>query len=371
MSESTALIIIVDDEVPQMKALCDTLRDGGGYATAGFTAAAAALARLRETRFDLLLTDLMMPEMDGIALMREAQAIDPDLLCIIMTGRGTIATAVEAMKTGAFDYVLKPFKLSVILPVISRALAVRNLRLENLALQEDLRQHVARLEAVNREMQDFCHFAAHDLRAPLRAVDGFGRMLEEDHAAQLDDEGRRLLSVVRAESARMSRLIDDLLEFSRSGRQALQVVPVDMAALAREVASRLSPEYPASRIEILSLPQAPGDPALLRQVWTNLIGNALKYASKKAEPRIAVGGRQYGAEAEYWVNDNGIGFDPRHAGKLFGAFQRLHSSDEFSGTGVGLALVQRIVVRHGGRVWGEGRPNEGARFGFALPAARS
>jgi len=367
-SAPLARILIVDDEAAQMRALCDTLRDGGGYETCGYSDAAAALAALREARFDLLLTDLMMPGMDGIELLREAQKTDPNLLGIIMTGQGTIATAVEAMQTGAFDYILKPFKLSVILPVLARALAMRQLQLENRALQEALRRHAAELEAVNRELEAFSYSVSHDLRAPLRAVDGYARMLEEDCAAQLGDEGRRQLAAVRTHAARMEDLIRDLLEFSRSGRQPMRAARVDMAALVSEVTAELSPAYPIARIDIAALPQAFGDAALLRQVWVNLIGNALKYASKKTQPCIRIHSMVNGAETEYRVSDNGAGFDPRYADRLFGVFQRLHGADEFPGTGVGLALVQRIVARHCGRVWADGKPGEGACFGFALPA---
>src|SRR3970282_2006252 len=194
MSGVVARVLIVDDEPVQMRALCETLRDSGGYEPVGFSDGAAALRALREGRFELLLSDLMMPGMDGIALMRKAQETDPSVLCIIMTGEGSVATAVEAMKSGAFDFILKPFTLSAILPVLSRALAVRQLRLEEAAPPEGLRRSTA--------------------------VDGFAGMLEKNHAAALDTEGRRLLGVVRASCLRMGRLIDDLLRFSRLGREA-------------------------------------------------------------------------------------------------------------------------------------------------------
>jgi PAS domain S-box-containing protein len=236
------------------------------------------------------------------------------------------------------------------------------------ALNAELQRNAAMLEASNRELESFSYSVSHDLRAPLRAVDGYARMLEEDYAGTLDGEGRRLLAVVRAEAVRMGQLIDDLLSFSRTGRQALQVARVDMPALVKEVVATVAPAYPGARIEVGPLPQATGDRALLRQVWLNLVGNALKYSAKRTAPEVDIGGRA-GAEAvEYWVRDNGAGFDPRYAGKLFGVFQRLHGAAEFPGTGVGLAIVQRVVVRHGGRVWADGSPDKGATFGFALPA---
>jgi PAS domain S-box-containing protein len=235
----------------------------------------------------------------------------------------------------------------------------------NASLERRVAERTAQLEGVNKELESFSYSVSHDLRAPLRAVDGYALMLEEDFAARLDDEGRRLLGVVRKEARRMGQLIDDLLEFSRMGRQPPAKRPVDMAALAREVVEELRGERPAAGID--ALPGASADPAMLRQVWANLIGNAYKYSAKRGDARIEVGGRAEGAENLYWVRDNGAGFDMKYAAKLFGVFQRLHRADEFAGTGVGLAIVQRVVSRHGGRVWAEARPGEGACFYFTLP----
>ena len=220
---------------------------------------------------------------------------------------------------------------------------------------------------LNRELESFSYSVSHDLRAPLRAIDGFGRILEEDYGPRLDDEGRRLLGVMRSSSKHMGQLIDDLLDFSRLGRLALDRREVDMTALAREVAQELA--QGAARVEVAALPPGQADRALLRQVWSNLLGNALKYSGKRADPRVEVGGRADAAESVYWVRDNGVGFDMRYAAKLFGVFQRLHAADEFPGTGVGLAIVQRVVSRHGGRVWAEGAVGEGACFFFSLPRA--
>jgi PAS domain S-box-containing protein len=233
-----------------------------------------------------------------------------------------------------------------------------------------LQQANARLEAANRELESFSYSVSHDLRAPLRAVDGYALMLEEDYAGRLDDEGRRLLGVVRTEAARMGQLIDDLLAFARTGRQPLELTRVDMAALARECAADLSPGYPSARLEIAALPAVDGDRAMLKQVWINLIANALKYSSKQAAPRITVGGGASQDELAYWVRDNGAGFDQRYAGKLFGVFQRLHGPEEFPGTGVGLAIVQRVIARHGGRVHATSAPGAGATFTFTLPMTK-
>ncbi len=232
-------------------------------------------------------------------------------------------------------------------------------------LEARVHARTSELEATNNELESFSYSVSHDLRAPLRAVDGYARMLEEDYAARLDDEGRRLLGVVRGASMRMGQLIDDLLAFSRLGRKALACRPLDMTALVQEVLAET--EQGKARVEVGRLPPAGADAGLVKQVWNNLIGNAVKYSGKNPAPRIEIGGREADGENVYWVRDNGVGFDMRYADKLFGVFQRLHRQDEFPGTGVGLAIVQRVVTRHGGRVWAEGKPGEGACFHFSLP----
>jgi light-regulated signal transduction histidine kinase (bacteriophytochrome) len=225
------------------------------------------------------------------------------------------------------------------------------------------------LEAANNELDGFTYSVSHDLRAPLRAIDGFGRILIEDHAARLDAEGRRVLEVIRRNVGRMGQLIDDLLAFSRLGRDAMQPGRVDMTTLARTVLGEITAVETDRVIDarVAGLPDALGDPRLLRQVWVNLLGNAVKYTRQKSPAVIQVTGRAEDDEVVYTVKDNGVGFDMTYAGKLFMVFQRLHKASEFEGTGVGLALVQRIVARHRGRVWAEARPGEGAAFSFALP----
>ena len=234
-------------------------------------------------------------------------------------------------------------------------------------LESRVQQRTAELEAANKELNGFSYSVSHDLRAPLRAVDGFSRMLEEDYGARLDDEGRRLLAVVRSSTRQMGQLIDDLLAFSRLGRQEPNKGRVDMEQLAREVVAELMPQGSRALVEIGALPPAHADRALLRQVWANLIGNALKYSGKREQPRVWIGAREVDGECVYSVRDNGAGFDMRYADKLFGVFQRLHRAEEFPGTGVGLAIVQRVIGRHGGRVWAESQPGEGACFHFSLP----
>jgi PAS domain S-box-containing protein len=241
----------------------------------------------------------------------------------------------------------------------------------NASLEERVRKRTAELEAANKELEAFSYSVSHDLRAPLRAVDGFSRIVVEDYAERLDDEGRRILGVIRSESQRMGRLIDELLAFSRLGRQQMEVEPVDMQAMAREVFDELAAQEPSERhlkLDLHPIPQVTGTKMMIRQVWVNLISNAIKF-TKGRDPGVIEIGALDGEDGRpvFYVKDNGAGFDMRYYDKLFGVFQRLHSDAEFPGTGVGLALVQRIIQRHRGRVWAEGEVNHGATFSFTIP----
>jgi PAS domain S-box-containing protein len=238
-------------------------------------------------------------------------------------------------------------------------------------LNATLEQQKADLQAANRELESFSYSVSHDLRSPLRAIDGFSLMLLEDYGVQLDAEAHRYLTTIRTGTQRMGQLIDDLLAFSRIGRQPLKDMPVDMEKLAQDAAAFAVREGSgtAPRIVVSSLPAARGDPSLLQQVWQNLIGNAVKYSSKVSTPLVEVAARQEGDEVVYSVRDNGAGFDMQFAHKLFGVFQRLHGQDEFPGTGVGLAIVHRIITRHSGRIWAESVPGHGATFQFAVRRA--
>lgn len=227
-----------------------------------------------------------------------------------------------------------------------------------------------RAMVAEQELESFSYSVSHDLRAPLRVIDGFSLALLEDHGPSLPAEGQDLLGRVRQQAQRMAQLIEGLLQFSRLGRQTLEVAPVDLAALAQTVAQELQQANPdrAVEIKVSGVPPAMGDRGLLRQVLRNLIGNAFKFTHRRPDARVEVGSREDSGERVYYVRDNGAGFDMRYASRLFGVFQRLHPADEFEGIGVELALVQRIIHRHGGRVWGEGRVNEGATFSFTLGA---
>ena len=231
-----------------------------------------------------------------------------------------------------------------------------------------LLQRATQLEAANRELEAFSYSVSHDLRAPLRHVDGFANLLQKQSGAALDDQGRRFLATISESARRMGRLIDDLLSFSRMGRAHMQLAPVDLDALVTTVVR--DGRFPAGvEWQIAALPRVQGDHAMLRQVWINLIDNAVKYSGKVAHPRIEIGSQPdaNAGELVFFVRDNGAGFDMRYADKLFGVFQRLHGVTEFEGTGIGLANVRRIIARHGGRTWAESELGRGATFYFSLP----
>ena len=248
---------------------------------------------------------------------------------------------------------------------------VRDISERKRAEEETLRSE--RLEAANKELESFSYSVSHDLRAPLRAIVGFSKILIEDHSATLDQEGKRILGVVIQNTQKMSRLIDDLLAFSRFSRQALSGSSIPMKKLVEAVWDDIKSEKELSdvRFTLGDLPDALGDSPLIRQVVFNLLSNAVKYSWKKGKIAIEVEGRTEGNENVYSIKDNGAGFDMAYAAKLFGVFQRLHPEEEFEGTGVGLAIVQRIIHRHGGRVWAKGKVGEGAIFYFTLPKISS
>ena len=263
--------------------------------------------------------------------------------------------------------------LGTYLDITERKQAEDEIRQLNSALDQRVSERTAQLEAVVKELDAFSYSVSHDLRVPLRAVDGFSRILADEHAAQLDEDGLRILGVIRSETHRMGQLIDDLLAFAKLSRLPIEQEPIDMHALAQAVFDELA-EHESGRslqLDLHPLPPAYGTKAMIRQVWSNLIGNAIKFSQQRAVAEIEIG-VQEGKDgvAVYYVKDNGAGFDMRYVDKLFGVFQRLHTQQEFAGTGVGLALVQRILQRHGGSIWAVAEINRGATFSFTLPKPR-
>lgn len=227
-----------------------------------------------------------------------------------------------------------------------------------------------RIKNLDQELEAFSYSISHDLRAPLRSIDGYSKILQEDYATQLDEEGRRVLNVVMNNAKRMGKLIDDLLDFGRLGRKTIQRTQINMTSMVKHLLQDILAPEPGREVQVKigELHPAWADGDMMRQVWFNLLENAIKYTGKKQSSTIEVASYRVGdSEICYEVSDNGVGFDMQYAGKLFGMFQRLHKMQDFSGTGVGLAIVKRIISRHGGRVWATGALNDGAHFYFTLP----
>jgi signal transduction histidine kinase len=238
-------------------------------------------------------------------------------------------------------------------------------------LEQRVKDRTVQLEASNRELEAFCYSVSHDLRAPLRGIDGWSLALLEDYHDKLDEKGRQQLQRVRADTQRMGRLIDDLLLLSRVTRDPIQQGPVDLSAMAQSVAARLQETEPQRQVELAVQPglTAQGDARLLEIVFSNLLGNAWKFSGGRPLARVEFGRAAVDGRQAYFVRDNGVGFDMNYAQKLFGAFQRMHKASEFPGTGIGLATVQRVIQRHGGRVWAEAQVDRGATFYFTLDEA--
>jgi signal transduction histidine kinase len=298
---------------------------------------------------------------DGLGVLDIAMAHHGALHAAINESSAKTAPAPAIAKAAAFlAESLSPFEMSF------RGYAETNARL--IVVNDNLLQSQAAAETANRELESFSYSVAHDLRAPLRGIDGFSQALLEDYADKVDEEGRGYLNHLRESAQQMGRLIDDLLGLSRVTRAELRRSPVDLSALARSVAVELARAEPERKVAMVIADGivAEGDAPLLRIALENLLGNAWKFTGKRAEARIEVGTMSVDGGMVYFVRDNGAGFDPAYEAKLFGVFQRLHSTHEFDGTGIGLATVKRIVNRHSGRIWATGGVDRGATFYFTL-----
>lgn len=414
-------IVIAEDSPTQAEQLRFLLEDKG-YTVILTKNGKEALAAVKARKPTLVISDIVMPEMDGYALCKAIKSDEKlkDLPVIIVTSLMNLQDIVMGLECGADNFIRKPYDPKALLSRINYILANSALRKNNATrmgleiylggnkhfitsereqivdllissyeeaiqateelkirekqvstLNAALERRADELQAANSELESFSYSVSHDLRAPLRAIQGFSRILMEDFESQLGDEGLRLLKRVTDNTVRMGKLIDDLLELSRSGRASINTSEIDMQSLAQTVFNELleNREDPAPAFIIDSLHKANGDPSLIRQVWSNLLGNAIKYSSKNSSPAINVSAYREEDQIVYCVKDNGAGFDMQYYEKLFGTFQRLHSADDFPGTGVGLAIVRRIIARHRGKVWAEAKLNEGATFYFSLPAA--
>ena len=337
---------------------------------------------LRSHRYDIILSDFKLPGFDGFTALRWSVEICPDVPFICISGTVGEETAVELLKKGAVDYILKD-RLVRLPSAIQRALeeakekkahrlAVEEIQKLNAELEQRVIERTVQLEAANKELEAFAYSVSHDLRAPLRAVDGFSKFVLEDYENKLDSEGKRLLNLIRSNIQKMDQLITDLLALSRVARCELNFSGIDMTQMVISMFKETAAPDVSDKISLTvdPLPEAYADPTYMRQVWANLIANAIKFSSKEKKPLIKICGRTENGFNVYYVKDNGVGFNPEYAHKLFGVFQRLHKSDDFEGTGVGLAIVQRIIHRHGGKVWAEGAEGKGATFWFSLPVKK-
>jgi light-regulated signal transduction histidine kinase (bacteriophytochrome) len=345
---------VVEDERIVALDLAATLNNLGYTVASSVSSGEAAIEQAVTLRPNLVLMDIRLAgEIDGI---QAAEAIrkQVDLPIIYLTAHSDEPTLARARNTGPFGYVVKPFKTTEL----------------NCAIEIALHRHEieAGLREANRDLESFNYSIAHDLRSPLRGIDGFSAILIEDHTANLGPEGLDCLMRIRAGAERMRQLIDDLLRLAQIARSPYCPQKVDLTEMARKVLAGLQVASQNRAIEFVvqNSVTVEGDGPLLRIMLENLLGNARKFTSKVTAPRIEFGSTMDKGKQVGYVRDNGAGFDMQYASKLFGVFKRLHSPEEFEGTGIGLAIVQRIVNRHGGRIWAESAPDKGATFFFVV-----
>jgi signal transduction histidine kinase len=377
-STAESLVLVVEDNPDMNRFVQESLSDE--HRTEGCADGTAGLARAIELRPDLIVSDLMMPGLDGEALVQAVRS-RPELEGIpilLLSAKTDDDLRIRLLREGAQDYVVKPFHVDELRARVRNLVFIRRAcernRLLAVALQENneqLRRLAVQLEGANRELEAFSYSVSHDLRAPLRSIDGFSHALLEDYDHKLDDTAKTYLSRVRVAAQHMAQLIDDLLQLSRVSRVPIRRDHVDLSAAAQDIVEDLRQSSPARAVEVVIGEgiAAQGDPGLLRIVLQNLVGNAWKFTTKVEQPRIELGVASNDSDATgpvFYVRDNGAGFDMAYIEKLFTPFQRLHGLSEFPGTGVGLAIVQRIINRHGGRVWAEGEVGRGATFRFTL-----
>jgi len=387
-------VLAVDDSETYLRAVAEALR-ADGYDVVLARSGEEALELLSVQPVDCVLLDLIMPGIGGRETCQRVKSAPSmrDIPIVMLTAVEDRAAMIQGLGAGADDYIAKSSEFDLLRARVLAQIRRKQFEDENRLIREQLlraelesmeartAQRVAEaraalvdeLEAANAELDSFSYSVAHDLRAPLRSIDGFSLALLEDYAPALDEQGREYLSFIRESAQQMAGLIDDLLALSRVARSDLRREKVDLTGIARGIAGRLQRSHPERRAEFVIADglAGVGDAGLLTIVLENLIGNAWKYSGKRAQALIEVGGaRTPGGHKSYFVRDNGAGFDMAYAGKLFGVFQRLHSAREFEGTGIGLATVHRIIRRHGGHVWAEGKVDHGATFSFTLTGGR-
>ncbi|EAZ92590.1 ATP-binding protein [Crocosphaera chwakensis] len=379
-SEAKAKILLVEDNADMRNYLKRLLDPYYEVETANDGLEALTLIRNvsdhnnHGAMYDLILTDIMMPRLDGFELLQslrdnsEMQKIP----IIMLSARAGEEFQIEGLEAGADDYLWKPFSARQLLARVKTHLKLtqmRQVQALNETLEAQVKIRTAQLEAINEELEAFSYSVSHDLQTPLRYISSFVERLQGKLDAHADASSLRYLSIINEATSQAHRMIEDLLEFSRGSNTQLRLTQVSMEQLVQEVRSQLKPEISDRLIEwhIEPLPEVQGDPQMLRLVWQNLMSNAVKYTCNCSTAIITISSRIDDNEIVFFVEDNGAGFDMKYQNRLFSLFQRLHSQEQFAGTGVGLANVRRIIHRHGGRVWAESTVNQGARFYFSLP----
>ena len=382
-------VLAVDDSETYLQGLAEALQADGCEVVLA-RSGEEALELLAVQSVDCILLDLLMPGIGGQETCRRVKSAPNmrDIPIVMLTAVEDRQSMIQGLSAGADDYIAKSSEFDLLRARVFAQIRRKQFEDENRIIREQLLRAelesmeartakevaearaalVEELEAKNEELDSFSYSVAHDLRSPLRSLDGFSLALLEDYAEKLDEGGREYLRFIRESAQQMSQLIDDLLALSRVTRSDFQREQVDLAEMAHTVAARLQRTTPERQVEfvIANSLVVDGDANLLAIVLENLIGNAWKYSCKRAQARIEVGATSCGGRQVYFVRDNGAGFDMAYASKLFGVFQRLHSVREFEGTGIGLATVQRIIRRHGGHVWADGETDHGATFYFTL-----
>ncbi len=369
-------LLLVDDREENLLSLEVVLSDKNYELIKAHSGREALKILLTEQDFALILMDVQMPIMDGFEtaeMIRQSERLKHVPIIFLTANNNAPDNIFKGYQAGAVDYILKPFSIQILQAKVAVFVDLynktRELRIQGEHLRkinDQMAQHAEELIRINQELESFSYSVSHDLRAPLRAISGFARLLKEGYDDKLDEEGKRILGIIGNNGIKMGKLIDDLLAFSRLGRKELEKRPVDMNELVANVIIDIEKTVKHNaEIIIDELEEVKTEETLMHQVWCNLITNAIKYSSKREKPVIEVGHFIDGNEGcVYYVKDNGVGFDMSYYDKLFGVFQRLHSAEDFEGTGIGLAIVHRIITKHGGKIWAEGKPEGGATFYF-------
>lgn len=368
-------VLLIEDNQYDVVLVREALRESKYDRFQLFTASRLeeGLQLLNNEEIDIILLDLSLPDSSMLNGMIDIQSSCHKIPIIVLTGLGDEEVALQALRLGAQDYLQKGENIFDLLQrtikfAMERFHLLSEIEQGRLTLEQRVLDRTRQLETVNKELESFCYSVSHDLRSPIRTINGFCQALIEDYFDQIGSEAQDYLQRIQQATLRMDSLIQNLLRLSRLSRGEICQDNIDLSALAREIIGDLQQNYPDQNVTCIIEPQVygHGDANLLRIVLENLLINAWKFTSKTANPHIEFGSSQVDNQSVYHVVDNGAGFDMNYADQLFGTFQRLHSADEFPGTGIGLATVQRIIHRHNGRIWAEGVVNHGASFYFTL-----